>query len=84
MGASRVSPSTAPARGAVETGTLAKMNVELTAPERDLLLEILSDDLGRLKGEIYRTEAFAYKEELKAREQTLVGIIGRLEVSQGS
>jgi hypothetical protein len=60
------------------------MNVELTGPERDLLLEILSDDLGRLKGEIYRTEAFAYKEELKAREQTLVGIIGRLEVSQGS
>ena len=62
----------------------AAMNVQLTAPERDLLLEILSDDLGRLKGEIYRTEAFAYKEELKAREQTLVGIIGRLEVSQGS
>jgi hypothetical protein len=62
----------------------AAMNVELTAPERDLLLEILSDDLGRLKGEIYKTEAFAYKEELKARERALVGIIGRLEVSQGS
>lgn len=62
----------------------AAMNVELTAPERDLLLEILSDDLGRLKGEIYRTETFEYKEELKARERTLVGIIGRLEVSQGS
>jgi hypothetical protein len=84
LGASRVSPSTAPARGAVETGTLAKMNVELTAPERDLLLEMLRDDLGHLKGEIYRTETFEYKEELKAREQTLVGIIGRLEGSQGS
>jgi hypothetical protein len=60
------------------------MNVELSAPERDLLLEMLSDDLGRLKGEIYRTETFEYQEELKARERTLVGIIGRLEVSQGS
>ena len=60
------------------------MNMELTAPQRDLLLEMLRDDLVQLKGEIYKTETFEYKEELKAREQTLVGIIGRLEVSQGS
>ncbi len=60
------------------------MNVDPTAPERDLLLEMLRDDLGRLKGEIYKTETFEYKVELKAREATLVGIIGRLEVSEGS
>ncbi|MDQ2934726.1 MAG: hypothetical protein M3R49_07045 [Chloroflexota bacterium] len=60
------------------------MNVVLTAPDRDLLLEVLRDDLGQLKGEIYRTETFAYKEELKARERTLVEIIGRLGVSQSS
>lgn len=60
------------------------MNLELTAPERDLMLEMLRDDLGHLKGEICKTETFEYKEELKAREQTLVGIIGRLEGSQGS
>ncbi len=60
------------------------MNLDLTAPERDLLLEMLRNDLGRLKGEIYKTETFEYKEELKARERTLVGIIGRLEVSESS
>jgi hypothetical protein len=60
------------------------MNMELTAPQRDLLLEMLRDDLVQLKGEIDKTETFEYKEELKARERTLVEIIGRLEVSQGS
>ncbi len=60
------------------------MNVDLTAPERDLLLEMLRDDLGRLKGEIYKIETSENKVELKAREAALVGIMGRLEVSEGS
>ena len=57
------------------------MNLELTGPERDLLLTILTDELGRLKGEIYKTETFDYKEQLKAREQTLVSLIERLQAS---
>ena len=54
------------------------MSLELTAPERDLLLGILQDELGRLKGEIYKTETWDYKEQLKAREQTLESLIARL------
>jgi hypothetical protein len=58
-----------------------QMTIELTAPERDLLLTLLQDELGRLKGEIYKTETFEYKEELKAREEVLVSVIGRLEAT---
>jgi uncharacterized small protein (DUF1192 family) len=60
------------------------MELTLTAPERDLLLALLRDELGRLKGEIYRTEAAQFKHELKQREATLIAIIGRLEASQAA
>lgn len=60
------------------------MEVTLTAPERDLLLAMLREELGRLKGEIYRTEAAPFKHELKEREATLMAIIGRLEASQAA
>jgi hypothetical protein len=55
------------------------MTLELSNEEHALLLELLRDELGRLKGEIYRTEAADFKEELKAREALLASIIGRLE-----
>ena len=60
------------------------MKIEMTAPERDLLLTLLDDELGRLKGEIYKTETWDYKEELKAREQTLTSLLDRLKVSAGA
>ena len=60
------------------------MNVELTEEERDLLLETLRRVLGELRSEIYRTEAFDYKEALKAREATLTGLIDRLGVDHVS
>ena len=60
------------------------MEVPLTAPERDLLLALLRDELGRLKSEIYRTEAAGFKRELKEREATLTAIIGRLEASEAA
>jgi hypothetical protein len=60
------------------------MKIEMTAPERDLLLTLLEDELGRLKGEIYKTETWDYKEQLKAREQTLTSLIDRLKVSTGA
>jgi hypothetical protein len=55
------------------------MSLDLSASEHGLLLEILREELGRLKAEINRTEAHDFKDELKAREATLVAIIGRLE-----
>ena len=57
----------------------AGMGLELTTPERELLLGILEDELGRLKGEIYKTETWDYKEQLKSREQTLESLIARLQ-----
>lgn len=54
------------------------MNVALNDAERELLLRVLDDELARLKSEIYRTETWDYKEQLKSREDLLVGMIDRL------
>jgi hypothetical protein len=58
---------------------MRKMTLELSNEEHALLLELLRDELGRLKGEIYKTEAADFKEQLKEREAHLTAIIGRLE-----
>ena len=57
------------------------MNLELSAEERTLLLEILKNDFGQLRSEIYHTEAADWKAGLKEREALLQAIIGRLEAS---
>jgi uncharacterized small protein (DUF1192 family) len=57
------------------------MSIDLTGAERDLLLELLREELGRLKAEINRTETMSFKDELKARETTLSAVIGRLEAT---
>jgi uncharacterized small protein (DUF1192 family) len=57
------------------------MSIDLSADERTLLLDVLRDELGRLKAEINRTETRSFKEELKEREAVLAAIIGRLEAS---
>jgi hypothetical protein len=58
------------------------LSLDLSAIEHGLLLDLLRDELGRLKGEIYRTEARAFKDELKARETVLVSLIARLEAAR--
>lgn len=55
------------------------MAIDLSPEELELLLDLLRADLANLKAEIYRTEAAGFKEELKARERILIGLIGRLE-----
>ncbi len=60
------------------------MTLDLDGHEHDLLLRILEDELGRLKGEIYKTETYEYKEQLKGREATLVSLIDRLKASQAA
>ncbi len=54
------------------------MTLELSAEERALLAELLDSAFRDLKEEINKTEAFAFKQGLKARERTLVGLIQRL------
>jgi hypothetical protein len=58
---------------------MRRMNLELSAEERTLLLEMLRNDFGQLRSEIYHTEAADYKAGLKEREALLEAIIGRLE-----
>jgi hypothetical protein len=60
------------------------VNVELTEEERELLLETLRRVLGELRSEIYKTEAFDYKEALKAREAAITGLIDRLDLDHPS
>jgi hypothetical protein len=54
------------------------MDLELTPAEAELLRELLANVLSELRAEIHRTETYAYKEELKAREALLESIIARL------
>jgi hypothetical protein len=55
------------------------MTFNLSPDEQRLLLEVLQDEVRDLKAEINRTETTSFREELKAREATLMAIIGRLE-----
>jgi hypothetical protein len=57
------------------------MTVDLTAQQRDVVLSILEEELGRLKGEIYKTETWEYEEQLKERESLLIAAIDRLKES---
>jgi hypothetical protein len=63
---------------AATIGTIPAMALELTPAEAELLRELLGNELSELRTEIHRTETYAYKEELKAREALLESIIGRL------
>jgi hypothetical protein len=55
------------------------MTLELSQEERTLLLDILKNEYGQLRSEIYHTEAADFKAGLKEREALLEAIIGRLE-----
>jgi hypothetical protein len=58
---------------------MRRMTLELSAEERTLLLDILRNEYGQLRSEIYHTEAADFKAGLKEREALLEAIIGRLE-----
>jgi len=55
------------------------MQLELTDAERQILAEILGNALGNLKDEIHHTETYDYKEQLKLREGTLIGLLGKVQ-----
>jgi hypothetical protein len=54
------------------------MEVTLTPAERDLLEGILEDALGSLREEVYHSETARFKDDLKADEALLRGILGKL------
>ena len=62
---------------------MPNMSIDLSPDEQRVLLQLLTEELGRLKAEINRTEAHDFKEELKGREDVLIAVIGRLEAAGG-
>ena len=54
------------------------MNLTLSDEERAYLVELLDRDFRDLKEEINKTEAYEYKESLKAQERMLVGLLDKL------
>ena len=54
------------------------MDLTLSDDERALLVELLDADYRELKEEIGKTEAFDYKESLRARERLLESLIAKV------
>lgn len=59
------------------------MTLELSDPERELLLEILRDRLGTLREQVYHSTTSTFTEELKQKRELLKEIINRLETEAG-
>jgi len=54
------------------------MQVNLEANEAAALLNVLNTYIPQLREEIGKTENYNMREELKAQEQTLIGLVARL------
>ncbi len=54
------------------------MELTLTLAERDMLEGILKDALGSLREEVYHAEEARFKDDLKADEVLLRGILTKL------
>ena len=57
------------------------MTLELSAEERDLLADLLDEDLRDLKMEIADTDSSEFKRRLKAREHLLIGLLQKVQQS---
>ena len=57
------------------------MNVELTDPERKLLLRLLNTALGDVRSQVRRTRNPDWHDSLKGEESTLRELVGRLNVN---
>jgi hypothetical protein len=56
------------------------MKIELTAQECEYLANLLQSALGDLRQEIYHTDTFDYKEQLKAQEKLIHELLLKLGV----
>ena len=54
------------------------MQIALSEEERQTLLETLNEALPNLREEVYKTESFDYREQLKHREALLKELLSRL------
>jgi hypothetical protein len=60
------------------------MTLELTAAEREFLLEILKDRLGSLKEQVHHSRTSTFTDQLKEKEVVLVGMIAKAEAAGSS
>jgi len=56
------------------------MQIILNDEEQRALVETLNEALPNLREEVYKTENFDYREQLKRREDLLRGLLSRLAV----
>lgn len=54
------------------------MNIELNGPEGELLRDVLLEQAGSLRQQVYHAEAHAFKDQLKERQRTLQALIAKL------
>ena len=57
------------------------MQIVLSEEERRTLVEILNEPLPSLREQVYKTENFDYREQLKRREELLRDLLPRLSVA---
>ncbi len=60
------------------TAEAGVLNLALTGAEAEALGAVLRDALAGLREEIYKTEKFEWRQELKQREVLLSGLLERL------
>ncbi len=54
------------------------MQIALTEEEKSTLVDVLNEALPDLREEVYKTENYDYREELKRREQVVKSLLARL------
>lgn len=54
------------------------MSVEMSAEERELVAELLDQELEDVRSEQHHTQAFDYKESLRRREVLIRGLLAKL------
>lgn len=57
---------------------IAMSQLELNDQEKETLLEVLRSFLSELRNEVSHTDRLAYRNQLKAQEHVIQGILGRL------
>ena len=57
------------------------MSVDLTPDEQTMLAGILDKELDVLRDEIFKTDTRDYKDQLKAREQILRGLMAKVNAA---
>ena len=58
------------------------MRLEISSPEKDLLVRILDSTLGELRSEVRRTRTPRWHDGLKDEEQMVAGLIERLRTEE--